>query len=194
MITFLIVLGYILFVLTLIAGVIAVMFGLPGIVLIFADGIIFAACTHWERPSWGALLAVAVLALLAETSDNLLSMVGTRYGGGSGKAGWVAMLGGITGAILGSLLSPLFGSIGVLGGIPGFILGVVLVPLALAIIGGYCAVYWYELKEGRPREEAQQAAKGALLGRLLGVLSKTLLATIMSSVLLWAVFVPLLHR
>lgn len=194
MLTFLIVLGYILFVLALVGGVGAAMFGLPGVPLILADGLIFAACTHWQRPSWGALVAVALLAVLAETSDNLLSMVGTRYGGGTSRTGWIALLGGLAGAVAGSLISPLFGSLGLLGGVPGFIIGVVLVPLALAVAGGYLAVYWYELRQGRAAEEARRAAKGTLVGRLLGVASKTLLATVMSAILLWSVFVPLLHR
>ncbi|MEI6499798.1 MAG: DUF456 domain-containing protein [Armatimonadota bacterium] len=194
MLTFLIVLGYIIFVLVLVAGVVAVMLSLPGTVLILLDAIVFAACTHWQRPSWWVLLIVAVLALVAETSDNVLSMLGTRHGGGSTKSGWIALLGGLAGALTGSLISPLFGSIGLLGGAVGFLLGVVLIPLSLAVAGGYCAVYWYELKQGRTRPEAQQSAKGALLGRLLGVMSKTLLAAIMSGLLLWAVFVPLLRH
>lgn len=191
MLTTLIVLGYILFVLVLIAGIVAVMLSLPGTLLILLDGFIFAAATHWQRPTWGVLLAVGLLALVAETSDNVLSMLGTRYGGGSSKTGWIAMLGGIGGAVLGALVSPIFS---LLGGVFGFIIGVLLVPLALAVAGGYLAVYWYELKQGRPQEEARQAAKGALMGRLLGVVIKTLLATIMSAILLWSVFGPLLHQ
>lgn len=194
MITFLIVLGYILFVLVLVAGVVAVMLSLPGTVLILLDAIIFAACTHWQRPSWWVLLIVAVLALIAETGDNVLSMLGTRQGGGSAKSGWIAMAGGLGGALLGSLISPLFGSIGLLGGVPGFILGVIVVPLGLAVAGGYYAVYHYELRQGRTAPEAQQSAKGALMGRLLGAMGKTLLAVLMSGILLWAVFVPLLRH
>jgi uncharacterized protein YqgC (DUF456 family) len=193
MISFLIILGYVLFVLVLLAGIVAVMLSLPGTILILLDGVIFAAFTHWQRPSWGVLLAVGILALVAELSDNILSAAGTRQSGGSSKTGWIAMLGGIAGAILGSLISPIFGSVGLLGGVFGFIIGVVLVPLALAVLGGYLAVYWYELKQGRPADEAVRTAKGALVGRLVGVLVKTLLAVVMSGILLWSVFVPLLR-
>ena len=190
MLTFVIVLGYIIFVLILVAGVVAVMLSLPGTVLILLDALVFAACTHWQRPGWWVLLIVAMLALIAETSDSLLSMLATRQGGGTTKSGWVAMGGGLGGALLGSLLSPLLGSLGLLG----FILGVVVLPLALAVTGGYYAVYWYEVKQGRTPQQAQQSAKGALFGRLLGVMSKTLLAIIMSGILLWTVFVPLLRH
>lgn len=194
MLSFLIVLGYLIFVLVLVAGVVAVMLSLPGTLLILLDALVFAACTHWQRPSWQVLVILAVLALIAETSDNVLSMLGTRRGGGSTKSGWIAMAGGLGGALLGSLISPLFSAIGLLGGAVGFIIGVVLVPVGLAVAGGYYAVYWYELKQGRTQPEAQQSAKGALFGRLLGVMSKTLLAVIMSGILLWAVFVPLLRH
>ncbi|MGE5531283.1 MAG: DUF456 domain-containing protein [Bacteroidota bacterium] len=193
MISFLIILGYVLFVLVLLAGIVAVMLSLPGTILILLDGVVFAAFTHWQRPSWGVLLAVGILALVAELSDNILSAVGTRQSGGSSKTGWIAMAGGIAGAILGSLISPIFGSIGLLGGVFGFVIGVVLVPLALAVLGGYLAVYWYELKQGRPADAAVRTAKGALVGRLAGVLVKALLAVVMSGILLWSVFVPLLR-
>ena len=194
MLPFLIVLGYFVFVLALLAGVMGVVLGLPGVVLILADGIVFAICTHWQRPSWQALVAVAVLAFAAEISDNLMSVLGTRYGGGSSRTGWIALLGGVLGAFLGSLISPLFGSIGLAGGVVGYVIGVLLVPLGLAVTGAYCAVYWYELRHGASPEEAKRAAKGAVFGRLLGIMSKTIFAIIMSAVLLWAVFVPLLHH
>jgi uncharacterized protein YqgC (DUF456 family) len=194
MLPLLIVLGYIIFMLTLFAGIAGVVLGLPGVVLILADGIVFAVCTHWQRPTWQALAAVAVLAFLAEISDNLMSMLGTRHGGGSSRTGWIALLGGVAGAFLGFLISPLFSAIGLAGGMAGFIVGVLIVPLGFAATGGYCAVYWYERRLGAAPERARRAAKGAVFGRLLGIMSKTIFAIIMSAVLLWAVFVPLLHH
>lgn len=192
--TFLIVLGYIVFVLALAVGVLGTLVGLPGTILILADAVIFSACTHWQRPSWWVLLILALLSLIAETSDNLLSMVGTRYGGGSNRTGWIALVGGIAGALIGSWLSPLFSSIGLLGGVVGFVLGVLLVPLLLAVAGAYLAVYLYELRQGKTPSEAQRVAKGALLGRLLGAMAKTVFAAIMASTTLWVVFTPLLHK
>lgn len=104
------------------------------------------------------------------------------------------MLGGLAGALVGSALSPVIGAIAGLGGPLGFIIGVVLVPLGLAALGGYYAVHWYEVRQGRTSEEAVSAAKGALLGRLLGIMGKALLAVIMSGIVLWTVFVPLLRH
>ena len=188
MLTVLTVLGYVVFVLVLVAGVLAPLVGLPGTVLILADGLVLSACTHWQKPHWWVLLVLLLIALLAETSDNFLSLIATRYGGGSGRTGLMAMLGGVGGALVGSWFSPLLGTIGVLGGVVGFFLGVVLVPLALAFLGGYLAAYWYERRQGKEHAEARRAGLGALIGRLLGGMAKGLLAAVMAAILLYVVF------
>ena len=185
----LIVLGYILFVLALIVGIVACLLGLPGTVLILLDGVIFSAFTGWERPGGWVLLVLAVLTLIAETMDNVLSAVAVRYGGGNARTGWVAMLGGIAGAIAASWIGPVVGAVGLIGGPIGFVIAVVLLPLAGAIAGGFYAAYWYELRHGKTVEQAKQAGKGALIGRLLGAMGKALIAVIMSGILLWVVFV-----
>lgn len=185
---FLIVLGYIAYCLVLLAGVGATLVGLPGTVLILADALVFSICTHFQRPSWGVLLALAIISLVAELSDNLFSALATRYGGGSSKSGLAAMLGGLGGALVGGALSPLIGSLGLLGGLFGFLLGVVIVPVGLALAGGYGAAVWYEQKQGRTREEALRAGKAAVIGRLLGTMAKGLFAAIMAGIALYAVF------
>lgn len=188
MLSALIVIGYVVFVLVLMAGVLATLLNLPGAVLILADAIVFSACTHWQRPTLWTLGGLLILAVLAETSDNLLSMVATQRSGGSGRTGVAAMTGGIGGALLGAWLSPLFGAIGLLGGLVGFLLGGIIVPLGLAFCGGYWAAYWYERRQGKSREEARQAGKGALLGRLMGGLAKGIITILMVAITLYAVF------
>lgn len=184
----LVILGYILFVIVLLAGVVACALGLPGTVLVLVDGVVMSAATHWQRPGWPVLLALAVLTLLAETLDNVLSALATKYHGGSNQTGLMAMLGGIAGALIGSWIGPAIGAIGLIGGPIGFVIGVILVPLGLATVGGYYAAYWYELRQGKSPQEAKAAGKGALIGRLLGVMGKSIIAVIMSGVLLWMVF------
>ncbi|NPV48878.1 MAG: DUF456 domain-containing protein [Armatimonadetes bacterium] len=188
MLSVLIVIGYVVFVLVLMAGVLATLLNLPGTVLILADAVIFSAFTHWQRPSLWTLGGLLILAIVAETSDNILSMVATQRGGGSGRAGVAAMVGGIGGALLGAWLSPLFGAIGLLGGLVGFLVGGIIVPLGLALIGGYLAAYWYERRQGKSHEEARQAGKGALIGRLIGGLAKGIIAILMVAITLYAVF------
>ena len=188
MLSILIVIGYVVFVLVLMAGVLATLLNLPGTALILLDAVVFSACTHWQRPSLWTLGGLLLLLVIAETSDNILSAVATRQRGGSGRTGAAAMAGGIGGALLGAWISPLFGAIGLLGGLVGFLLGVVIVPLGLALLGGYLAAYWYEVRQGKNREEARQAGKGALLGRLVGGLTKGVIAIIMVAIILYAVF------
>ena len=189
MMSVLIVIGYILFVLVLLSGIIACLCGMAGTLLILLAGVGLSAATHWQRPSLWVLLVLAVLGIGAEVLDNVLSAVATRQQGASSRTGWVAMLGGIGGALISSWIGPLVGAVGLVGGPLGFIIGVVLIPLVLAGVGGYCAAYWYELRQGKTPEEARQAGKGALVGRLLGVMGKTLIAVIMSGALLWIAFV-----
>ena len=188
MISVLVVLGYIVFVLVLVAGVLATLVGLPGSVLILADAVVFSAFTHWRTPNWKVLVVLALISLVAETSDNLVSAAGVKQGGGSGKTGVWAMLGGIGGALVGSWLSPLLGLLGVGGGIAGFVFGALLPPLAMAMVGGYLAAYWYERRQGRSEADARKAGAGALVGRLLGGMAKGLLAAIMAAILLSIVF------
>jgi uncharacterized protein YqgC (DUF456 family) len=188
-VSILIVLGYIIFVAALLAGIVACLAGMPGTALILLAGVGLSAATHWERPEPWVLLVLGVLALLAETLDNVLSVAATRSHGGSSRTGWMVMLGSVAGALLGALMSPAIGAAGLLGGPVGFIVSVVIVPLVLAAVGGYCAAHWYELRQGKTPQEARQAATGSLVGRLLGVMGKSLLAVIMSGVLLWVAFV-----
>jgi len=185
----LIVIGYIIFVAALLSGIVACLAGMPGTVLILLAGVGLSAATHWERPEPWVLLVLGVLVLLAETLDSVLSVAATRSRGGSSGVGWVVMVGGITGALLGAWVSPIIGAAGLIGGPVGFVVGVVIVPLILAAAGGYGAAYWYELRRGKTPQEARQAAGGSLMGRLLGVMGKSLLAVIMSGVLLWVAFV-----
>ncbi len=188
MVSVLIVIGYILFFLVLISGIVATLLGLPGTILIVVDAIVFSAFTGWERPGWPILLVLVGLSLAAETGDNLLSALGTRFSGGTGKTSVMAMLGGLAGAIVGGSLSPVIGALGILGGVPGFIVGTVIPPLVLALTGGYLAAYSYERRLGRSHEEATKAGKGALLGRVLGVMGKCIIASIMAAILLRAIF------
>lgn len=188
--TALAIIGGTLCVLFAVAGVGATVVGLPGTLLILLTGVVSSAVTGWERPPWWGLLILLALTLIAETSDNLLSMLGARQGGASGRTGLMAMVGGLAGALTGAALSPIFGSIALLGGVVGFVLGTLIVPLGLALVGGYLAAYWYERHLGRDREAAIQAGKGALVGRLLGGMLKSLLAALMAAVLLYMVFRP----
>ena len=174
--------GMVVFVLVLVVGVLATLVGLPGTVLILVDALIYSASHGFAKPPWWILLILLGVAVLAESSDNLVSMLGVKKFGGSGRTSLWALGGGVTGALLGgSVVTPLLALL--LGP-----LAILLAPIACALVGGYLAAYWYELRQGKSRAEARTTGWGALLGRLAGGLTKAVLASIMVALILWTVF------
>lgn len=173
--------GIVVFILVLVVGVLATLLGLPGTVLILVDGLIYSAIHGFAKPPWWMLLILVGVSVVAETSDNILSMIGVTKCGGSGKTSLWALGGGVAGAIIGgSVLAPLLAWLG-----PVVIL---LVPIAGALVGGYGAAFWYELRQGKSPADARQAGWGALLGRLAGGLTKAVLASVMVALTLWTAF------
>ena len=109
--------------LALVAGIVLIPFGLPGTWLMLLAGLVY----NWLAPTapfgWITIVSVAALAIVGEVIELWLSARYTRQYGGSRRAGWGAVLGGIVGAIVG-LPVPLFGSIlGAFWG--GLIIGIV---------------------------------------------------------------------
>ena len=185
MLTVLAWIGIVLAILAMVVGIVACLVGLPGSVLVLVTGFILSASTHWERPPWWVVLIFLGLTVVAETADNLISAWGTkRYGGTTKGAFWV-LVGGIVGALLGGQIGPLVGApAGPVGSFVGAILG----PVLLALPGGYLGGYWYELRQGKTKEEARRAGWGAFLGRSAGALLKTIIAAIMTILTIWFLF------
>ena len=188
LVTALLYLGTALFVITLFVGVLATLVGLPGTVLILVDSIIFSACYGFQRPPWWLLLILLVVSILAETSDNLLSALGVKIGGGSTRTSLWALIGGVAGAIVGANFSLVLSPLGMTGGLAGVVFGAVLPPLVFAAAGGFLASYIYELRTGKQPAEARKAGWAALAGRLAGVLLKAVLASVMVGLVLSTVF------
>ena len=173
--------GIVVFIVVMLVGVLATLVGLPGTVLILLDALIYSAIHSFAKPPWWMLLILVGVSVVAETSDNILSMAGVKKFGGSGKTSLWALGGGVAGAIIGgSLLAPLLAGLGPLG--------ILLPPIACALVGGYLAAYWYELRQGKSRADARQSGWGALLWRLAGGLTKAVLASVMVALILWSVF------
>ncbi len=181
-------LGTALFVITLFVGVLATLVGLPGTVLILLDTVIFSAFHGFQRPQWWLLLILLVILVLAEISDNLLSALGVKAGGGSTRTSLWALIGGVAGAIVGANFSPVLSLFGATGGLAGMLFGVLLPPLVFAAVGGFLASYIYELRTGKQPAEARRAGWAALAGRLAGVLLKAVLASVMVGLVLSTAF------
>ena len=181
-------LGFALFGIVLLVGILATLVGLPGTVLILVDAFVFSAIHGFDKPPWPVLVPLLVISIVAETADNIFSALGTKAGGGSNRTSLWALIGGVAGAIIGANFSPILGALRSTVGVAGVIFGILLPPLVLAAAGGFLASYIYELRTGREPAAARKAGWGALVGRLAGVLSKAVLASIMVAIVLVYIF------
>jgi uncharacterized protein len=146
--------------------------GMPGNWLM----ILFAALVTWriDPPFIGkwTFVAVVLLAGLGELIELLAGAMGSKIGGGGKWSSLAALIGGIGGAILGTVLIP----IPVLGTILG------------AAIGAFTGSAGVELYTGKNRKEAFRAGRGAAIGHVTGNASKFALGSVVWVVLTVAAF------
>ncbi len=180
--------GTVFFVIVLLLGFIASVLGLPGTVLILVASAVYSACTGFDVIPWGLLLVLLGLAVVAETADNVLQSIGSKRYGTSTRGMFAAVLGGLLGAVLGGFFAPLLGAIGLPLGPAGGVALSLLAPIAGAFAGGFLGAWAYELRAGRPKEEALRAGWGALIGRTLGIVLKLGISGVMIALVLWRVF------
>lgn len=188
MLEVLIIIGKVVFVIALLVGFLASVLGLPGTVVILLASFVYSACTHFQAIPWWVLVTLLVLTVVAETGDNVLSAMGARKYGTSRRGMFVAVLGGLAGAVLGGLFVPLLGVMGLsLGPVFAFVLSL-MAPVAGAFGGGVLAAYLHELRSGKPSDEALRAGWGAFFGRALGICLKLALAAVMVALAVWQAF------
>jgi uncharacterized protein YqgC (DUF456 family) len=144
--------------LLILAGVILlslvlIVLGLPGLWIMVASAVTYNLIVPGDPIGWFSLVAVAVLALVAELLE--FSMTGryARKYGGSRRAGWGAIIGGMIGAFV---------------GFPVPIVG----PVVGAFIGSFCGALVAELTGGASAGDATRVAKGALIGRAMSTALK----------------------
>ncbi len=152
-------------------GVVLTLITLPGTWLALLGGI--AVC--WWKPEllspW-TVVAVGVLAIIAEVLEFLASALGATRGGSTRKGAMGALVGSIIGAIAGApFLLPL-GSI--LGGVVGAGVGALIVERGVA---------------GRTWRQSAAAGHGAATGRLVATIAKGAIALVMAIILTLAVFI-----
>ena len=134
-----------------------VLFGLPGNWLMVLTTSLFAWWT-WDRRlfSGGALIAIAILAVVGELIEFLGGMAGARKAGASWRASFAGIFGAIVGALVGTVMFPVL----FVGTIVGACLGVAL------------AVWIVETSRGEHPDLSLRRAVGAGMGEFLGMLSK----------------------
>ena len=187
------VLGELIFLLLMPLAVVVSMLALPGSLLVLAASVVHSAVTGWQRPSWQVLVALAVLALAAEASDNVLAIWGARRYGASLRSSIIAGIGAGVGAIFAGLIAQIVGIPALVAGpIAWLVVNAVLV-VAGACVGAFAAAYWWEIRSGASPEEARRAGLGGAVGRVLAIIARVAITAAMAVIATIGAIAPLLR-
>jgi uncharacterized protein len=137
----------------IVLSLILIVLGLPGLWIMVATAVVYNMIVPGDPIGWFTLVAVAVLALIAELLEFSLTGRYARKYGGSRRASWGAILGGMIGAMV---------------GFPVPIIG----PVIGAFVGSFCGALIAELTSGASAGDATRVAKGALIGRVVSTMLK----------------------
>jgi len=81
-------------------SLVLIVLGLPGLWIMVASAVTYNLVVPGDPIGWVSLIVVGVLALIAELLEFSLTGKYARKYGGSRRAGWGAIFGGIVGAIV----------------------------------------------------------------------------------------------
>ena len=139
--------------------------GLPGTWVMLAAGVGYSLLVPGSI-SWFTLIAVTVIAVVAEIFEFTLAGQYARKYGGSRRASWGAIIGGTVGAIM---------------GVPVPIIGSIIGAFAGAFVGALVAEY----SRGSGAQASTRVATGALIGRAVASAMKVAAGLIIAVWLLW---------
>lgn len=142
-----------LLILVLLAGLIMLPFGLPGLWVMGGAVLLDAAVVPSHVVSLWLGIGLVVVAGLAELVELALAGRFARRYGGSRRAGWGAMIGSLVGAFVG-IPVPLIGS------------------LIGAFLGAFAGAFVAEISQRTQFAPAARVATGALLGRIAATAMK----------------------
>ncbi|MCC7195685.1 MAG: DUF456 domain-containing protein [Gemmatimonadaceae bacterium] len=137
----------------LLASLLIIPLGLPGVWLMVLSGIAYLLLVPAAHFGWMVILGSVLIGVFSEVLDFVLSARYTRKYGGSRVGAWGAVIGGLAGAIVGVPV-PVIGS--VIGAFAGSFLG----ALAAEYLGG------------ATHGAAARAATGATIGRAIATAAK----------------------
>jgi uncharacterized protein YqgC (DUF456 family) len=137
----------------IVLSLILIVLGLPGLWIMVATAVVYNMIVPGDPIGWVSLIAVAVLALIAELLEFTMTGRYARKYGGSRRAGWGAIIGGMIGAVV---------------GFPVPIVG----PVIGAFVGSFVGALIAELTGGASAGDATRVAKGALIGRVVSTMLK----------------------
>lgn|SRR5262245_10681980 len=161
---------YILLLLLSVGGLFLTLLSLPGLWLMVLGYVVYAWLTQWNvYVGWPSLIALFVLAVLAEVVEFFAGAAGSKAAGGRKRGMIGAFIGALFGGMLGSFVIP----IPVLGTILG------------ACLGAFLGAGILELTD-RDTSHAFRVGMGAAKGRFYGTVSKLLFGVIMFLIILIA--------
>jgi len=172
------ILAIILLALVLAVSWLAQLVGLPGNWLI----VIAVAIYAWALPTdagaaigWNVVIALVVLALLAEAAELAAAALGVSKAGGSRRGALLAILGSIVGGVVGAIV-----------GLPIPLVGSLVAAVVFGGVGALAGAMAGESWKGRDFDSSLEIGKGAFVGRVLGTAAKMVAASIMVIVALFA--------
>jgi uncharacterized protein YqgC (DUF456 family) len=151
--------GVALFFLTQLVALVMIPLGLPGTFVQVGAIAVMTLATGGARMGWGWVALALGLALVGELVEFLSGQWGARRWGGSRRAAWGALIGGIVGAFVGGIPVPVVGSV------------------VMSFIGTFAGAILGELSATRAAPNLR-VGYGALVGRAVGVATKLSLALV----------------
>jgi len=159
----------VLYLLLSLAGLISLIFGLPGNFVILGASILFGWYGGFQEITVKIIIILIVLALAGELIEFLLGILGSKKYESSNRAIVGSIIFGIIGAVLGA---PFFFGIGVVVG---------------AFAGAFAGAIIVELSQGKKMDEAVKSGWGAFIGRVAGTISKGAIGIAMIAITVVAV-------
>ena len=154
--------------LALVVGLLLIPLGLPGLWLMVGATLLYS----YVKPSisiW-TIGALTVLAVIAEMIEFVLSGRYALKYGGSRRAGWGAIIGGVVGAFIWTPL-PVIG------------------PMIGAFAGAFVGAWLAEVTRGAAVGGATRVATGALIGRIVAVAMKVGIGLVLAVWVLLALWI-----
>jgi hypothetical protein len=160
--------GVILLGVSILAGLLLIPLGLPGLWVMVAGVLAFGWLTDFRSVGVWTIALVVGLAFAGELLETWIGFRFAKAYGGSRAAGWGALIGGVAGALVGVPI-PLIGS--VIGAFAGSFLGAAL----------------FEYARQQQPDVAARAGWGAVLGRAAAAAAKMALGVVIGVVGAFAV-------
>ena len=157
--------GWILLAAIMFVSLFLIPLGLPGTWVMLAAGVGYSLLVPGSI-SWFTLIAVTIIAVIAEIFEFTLAGKYAKKYGGSRRASWGAIIGGTIGAFV---------------GVPVPLIG----PIIGAFVGSFAGALIAEYSRGSGAQASTRVATGALIGRAVASAMKVAAGIVIAVWLLW---------